>query len=57
MCPSIYGSTEEEVEQQEQEKEETEEEDKEIEAMPSGLKVTSDNHHNQQACRYVGPNL
>ena len=39
MCPSICESTKEE-------------EDKEIEeAVPSGLQVTSADHHNQQACR------
>ena len=43
MCPSICESAKEEVE---------EEEDKEIEeAVPSGLQVTSADHHNQQACR------
>jgi hypothetical protein len=48
MCPSIYGSTKEEVE----------EEDKETEvAVPTGLQVTSADHHNQQACRLVGPNF
>ena len=42
MCPSICESTKEEVE----------EEDKEIEeTVPSGLQVTSADHHNQQACR------
>jgi hypothetical protein len=48
MCPSICESTKEEVEEGEKE----EEEDKVIEeAVPSGLQVTSVDHHNQQACR------
>ena len=48
MCPSICESAKEEIE----------EEDKEIEeAVPSGLQVTYADHHNQQACRWVGPNL
>ena len=50
MCPSICEATNEEVEE--------EEKDKEIEeAVSSGLQVTSADHHNQQACRWVGPNL
>jgi len=64
MCSSIYESTKEEVkveEEEEKEKEEEKEEgggDKEIEeAVPSGLQVTSADHHNQQACRLVGPTL
>jgi len=66
MCPSIYETTKEEVkveEEEEEEKEKGEEKeggggDKEIEeAVPSGLQVTSADHHNQQACRLVGPTL
>ena len=66
MCPSIYDSAKEEVEEEEGEieeavpspsiydsaKEEVEEEEGEIEeAVPSCLNVTSADHHNQQACR------
>jgi hypothetical protein len=57
MCPSIYESTKEEVKVEEEKEEKEEGGDKEIEeAVPSGLQVTCADHHNQQACRLVGPN-
>ena len=59
----IHESAKEEVEEKDEEEEEkleVKEEDKEeeiAEAVPSVLNVTSVDHHNQEACRWVGRNL